>query len=95
MDILVEEKIIEINNASDISRESDESEKISIKEAAEILNLSITSVNHIIYRNKIPFIKNGKKRLFKKADIVKIADNIKIYKEKKQNVFENTSMLSK
>jgi excisionase family DNA binding protein len=76
-EILTEEQKTELRqNAIPTNLLYDSEDKIlNLKETAKLLNLSITTIKHKIYKKQIPYFKIGKRTVFNKSEILKLLNN--------------------
>lgn len=67
----IAEKVIDLQQASIIQKEiTNENEFLDISQAAELLHFAKTSMYGLTFRRKIPFIKRGKRLIFKRTDLI-------------------------
>ena len=64
----IENILLELKTSS--SKPIEKSKYLTIKEVADILDLSVQTIYGLVHRKKIPFIKKQKRLYFKESDII-------------------------
>lgn len=68
--VLTDQITEKILGALNSSKTSDEEKFLTIEETAEMINLTKPTVYGLVHRNRIPFIKKGKRLYFEKIEII-------------------------
>lgn len=65
-------EIKSLNNNLNIAKESDDNDIIDVEAASKLLNISKPTIYLKVSKRQIPYMKNGKKLLFSKKEILQL-----------------------